>query len=135
MKRKWLEIAERLIEQEGGSDMENPRSTDNEATAMYRDAVTRVEKDIFRTGQYSPISLDFQRNLIVYIDRNHLFYATTPYDKPTLERAPGVGPGPPAVNMLRDILITYACQTELSDNLGKIKHFTVSLVLSMKFLT
>ncbi|ORY39267.1 RabGAP/TBC, partial [Rhizoclosmatium globosum] len=67
---------------------------------MYRDASMRVDKDVPRT------------------DRGHPFYNDP---NPPTPRPPGVGPFSPHQNILRDILITYACSYPDSDGIGYVQ--------------
>lgn len=105
MKQQWLSIAQRL----GDSvDSDSPLSSgvEDSPTAMFRDATTRVDKDILRT------------------DSSHAFYQTPPgHPAPSLnrQRMPGVGPGPPKLNVLRDLLITYTAVYEGSEGLGYVQ--------------
>ncbi|KAJ3065546.1 hypothetical protein HDU98_011112 [Podochytrium sp. JEL0797] len=100
MKQRWLAVAERLgagvdLAEVKGLELEDPE------VAMYRDAVMRVDKDVPRT------------------DRGHPFY-NDPNTLPTL-RSPGIGPFSPHQNLLRDILITYACSYKGSDEIGYVQ--------------
>ncbi|KAJ3104695.1 GTPase activating protein [Phlyctochytrium planicorne] len=107
MKRMWLDVAERLG---ADRDMDEPIKGDDPDAEMYRDASVRVDKDVHRT------------------DRSHPFYgqdAKTMSNFDPLHRSdkrpPGVGPGTPNMNKLRDILITYACSYPGSDRLGFVQ--------------
>ncbi|KAJ3116328.1 GTPase activating protein [Phlyctochytrium bullatum] len=104
LKQQWLDIAERLGED---ADFDSPAKGDDPDADMYRDAVVRVDKDVHRT------------------DRGHPFYARDLSNHATPEQAvkrpPGVGPGTPNMNKLRDILITYACSYPGSDRLGFVQ--------------
>ncbi|KAJ3327696.1 GTPase activating protein [Blyttiomyces sp. JEL0837] len=107
LKREWLEIAESIGE---GVDLENVSTNTTGFTdaefASYRDAVTRVDKDILRT------------------DRQHPFYQPTPSElstPPPEHRPPGVGPGSKNLNILRDVLITYSCRYSGNDGLGYVQ--------------
>ncbi|KAJ3022950.1 UNVERIFIED_CONTAM: GTPase activating protein [Siphonaria sp. JEL0065] len=99
MKYQWLFVAERLGHDDVESTPAESVGQDPDAD-MYRDANVRINKDVPRT------------------DRGHPFYN----DKNTTSfRPPGVGPFSPHQNLLRDILITYACSFEGSDKIGYVQ--------------
>ncbi|KAJ3254321.1 GTPase activating protein [Chytriomyces hyalinus] len=100
MKNNWIDVA---VAMEGRSNDPGTESDDagmNAAEEMYKDASTRVDKDVPRT------------------DRNHAFFSD---ENPKCERPPGVGPFSPHQNLLRDILITYACSYPGSDKIGYVQ--------------
>ncbi|KAI9336924.1 rab-GTPase-TBC domain-containing protein [Obelidium mucronatum] len=99
MKYEWLGVAEQLGHEDVESTPADRLGEDADAD-MYRDANMRVNKDVPRT------------------DRGHPFYS----DVNTASfRPPGVGPFSPHQNLLRDILITYACSYKGSDRIGYVQ--------------
>ncbi|KAJ3083589.1 GTPase activating protein [Rhizoclosmatium hyalinum] len=99
MKYEWLAVAERLGHQDFETTPSDQVGQDPDAD-MYRDASMRVDKDVPRT------------------DRGHPFYNDP---NPPTPRPPGVGPFSPHQNILRDILITYACSYPDSDGIGYVQ--------------
>ncbi|KAJ3286145.1 GTPase activating protein [Rhizoclosmatium sp. JEL0117] len=99
MKYEWLAVAERLGHQDFETTPSDQVGQDPDAD-MYRDAFMRVDKDVPRT------------------DRGHPFYNDP---NPPTPRPPGVGPFSPHQNILRDILITYACSYPDSDGIGYVQ--------------
>ncbi|KAJ3286146.1 GTPase activating protein [Rhizoclosmatium sp. JEL0117] len=99
MKYEWLAVAERLGHQDFETTPSDEVGQDPDAD-MYRDASMRVDKDVPRT------------------DRGHPFYNDP---NPPTPRPPGVGPFSPHQNILRDILITYACSYPDSDGIGYVQ--------------
>ncbi|KAJ1565446.1 hypothetical protein HK405_012341, partial [Cladochytrium tenue] len=110
MKYEWLATAERL----GDVSTQDDVDPDDKPGLMYYDAVTRVDKDILRT------------------DRQHPFYQRQPDETDAIvpdgggdgggsRRPAGVGPGPRRLNVLRDVLVTYAAVYAGSDGLGYVQ--------------
>ncbi|KAJ3106708.1 GTPase activating protein [Physocladia obscura] len=100
MKYAWIAVEERLLTEQQESAIESHQNEDSESV-MYKDASSRVDKDVPRT------------------DRNHPFYNDPIISKkPT---APGIDPFSPHQTQLRDILITYACSYPGSDSIGYVQ--------------
>ncbi|KAJ3241928.1 GTPase activating protein [Chytriomyces hyalinus] len=107
MKNEWIQVAEEMERrrqpggnEDGASGDDSDEAGGNAAEEMYKDASTRVDKDVPRT------------------DRSHTFYND---ENLTCVRPPGVGPFSPHQNLLRDILITYACSYPGSDKIGYVQ--------------
>ncbi|TPX70959.1 hypothetical protein CcCBS67573_g06384 [Chytriomyces confervae] len=107
MKNEWIHVAEEMERrrqpggnEDGASGDDSDEAGGNAAEEMYKDASTRVDKDVPRT------------------DRSHTFYND---ENLTCVRPPGVGPFSPHQNLLRDILITYACSYPGSDKIGYVQ--------------
>ncbi|TPX66103.1 hypothetical protein CcCBS67573_g07941 [Chytriomyces confervae] len=100
MKNNWIDVAVAMEGRSNDSGTESDDAGMNASEEMYKDASTRVDKDVPRT------------------DRNHAFFSD---ENPKCERPPGVGPFSPHQNLLRDILITYACSYPGSDKIGYVQ--------------
>ncbi|KAI8830378.1 rab-GTPase-TBC domain-containing protein [Chytriomyces cf. hyalinus JEL632] len=107
MKNEWIDVAEEMERRRHAGGNEDGAGGDgsdeaggNAAEEMYKDASTRVDKDVPRT------------------DRSHTFYND---ENLSCVRPSGVGPFSPHQNLLRDILITYACSYPGSDKIGYVQ--------------
>ncbi|KAJ3383411.1 GTPase activating protein [Entophlyctis sp. JEL0112] len=99
MKNEWKAIA-KVVEQTAFNNINEPLSQETEkAIEMYKDAVTRVDKDVPRTDSKNP------------------FYN----DSISAQDSAFSSSFSPHQMSLRDILITYACSYPNSDGIGYVQ--------------